>query len=255
MIKLISIAYKKPGMSDADFDKYWKEEHGPLFAKYLAKFGVRKYAQNHLVRLPGVKYEGDGIAELWFDDLASQKALDAWLKTAAAREIAEDGAKFLEPGKGQVYIANEFIIKDFASSGSAKKPKTKSWQAETNSQGKIELRAGLKIKEMVFCHKKPGLSYAEFSQHWKEVHGPLFAKYVPAVKKYVQNHFIQNPGAEYDADGMVEMYWDDFETQKKYGVWSNSRLATELAEDSPKFLDIGRQESIWVVEEEVIWEG
>jgi uncharacterized protein (TIGR02118 family) len=110
------------------------------------------------------------------------------------------------------------------------------------------------IKEMVVCHRKPGLSFEEFSKHWKEVHGPLFAKNVPKVKKYVQNHFVQKPGVKYEGDGMVEMYWDDLETQKKYGVWSNSRLADELAEDSPKFLDLNTKELIWVVEEIVIFE-
>jgi uncharacterized protein (TIGR02118 family) len=238
MIKAISVAYKKAGLSDADFDKYWREVHGPLFAKYAEKMGVKKYAQNHLVRLAGVDYEGDGIAESWFEDLASLKAFDAWMKTKAAREIGEDASKFLEFGKGRTYIANEYIIKDF----------------EPSVKAKSGQPGGPKIKEMVTCHKKPGLSYEEFSRHWKEVHGPLFAKYVPRVKKYVQNHFLQMPGFSNDADGMVEMYWDDFESQKQYGVWSKSRLAPELAQDGPKFLEIGRKECVWVVGEEVMWE-
>ena len=238
MIKVISVAYKKPGMSDAEFDKYWREVHGPLFARYAQKMGIRKYAQNHLVRLPGVEYEGDGLAESWFDDLDSQKAFAAWMKTGAAREIGEDAAKFLAMGKGKTYIAAEYIIKDF----------------EASLKADPHYRRGKKIKEMVTCHKKPGLSYEEFSRHWREVHGPLFAKYVPRVKKYVQNHFLQMPGTPYDADGMVEMYWDDFESQRQYGVWSKSRLAPELPQDSPKFLEIGRTEAVWVVEEEVIWE-
>jgi uncharacterized protein (TIGR02118 family) len=112
MIKMISVVYKKKGMSDKDFDKYWTEEHGPLFAKYATKLGIRKYAQGHLVRMPGVKYEGDGIAEFWFDDLKAQKAFEAWIKTDDAKEIAEDGAKFLELGKERTWIADEHIVKD-----------------------------------------------------------------------------------------------------------------------------------------------
>ena len=35
MIKTIIVAYKKPGMTRAEFSKYWLEKHGPLAARLM----------------------------------------------------------------------------------------------------------------------------------------------------------------------------------------------------------------------------
>ena len=80
MIKQITLVHRKPGMSNEDFNKHWKEIHGPMFARSAP--GVRKYVQNHFVQLPGVEYEGGGIAETWFDNLEAQRELETWIQSS-----------------------------------------------------------------------------------------------------------------------------------------------------------------------------
>jgi uncharacterized protein (TIGR02118 family) len=67
MIKVISVVHKKPDISKEDFYRYWKDVHGPLVAQALP--GMKKYVQNHLIRVPGYEYEGNGLIETWYDDV------------------------------------------------------------------------------------------------------------------------------------------------------------------------------------------
>jgi uncharacterized protein (TIGR02118 family) len=71
------------------------------------------------------------------------------------------------------------------------------------------------IKSITIAHKRPDLSAEEFYRYWKEQHGPLAARLIPGLRKYVQNHFISAPGYQFEGDGMVEMWYDDLESFKK----------------------------------------
>jgi uncharacterized protein (TIGR02118 family) len=112
MIKSIIVAHRKPGMTREEYNDHWLNTHGPLAARLIP--GVRKYVQNHIVEIPGMEFEGDGIVEMWYDDV------EAWRKSLAAvmasRELAEDAAKFCAIGKGGggggMWIVEEHIIKD-----------------------------------------------------------------------------------------------------------------------------------------------
>ena len=106
MIKSIVVAHRKAGMSRAEFSTYWKNQHGPLAAKLIP--GLRRYVQNHLVEIPGMEYEGDGVVEMWYDDLeAWQKSMEA---IRASKELAEDGAKFCDLRNAKVWIVEEHIV-------------------------------------------------------------------------------------------------------------------------------------------------
>jgi uncharacterized protein (TIGR02118 family) len=108
MIKQITLIHKKPGLSDEEFNRHWREIHGPMFAKAPA---LRRYVQNHFVGLPGVKYEGDGIAETWFDDLESQRKLEAWIRSKDAKEVLDDAVRFVS-GSESVWFVEENVILD-----------------------------------------------------------------------------------------------------------------------------------------------
>lgn len=86
MVKRFVILRKRPGISTAEFHRYWEEVHGPLIACIP---GLRKYTQYH-VRSEANSAEDDpidGIAELWFDDEQSQKAAYA---TPEYARVVED---------------------------------------------------------------------------------------------------------------------------------------------------------------------
>ncbi len=71
MIKLVGCLRRKPGLSEEEFHRHWKEVHGPL-VKSVPEFShyVRKYVQAYPVpEVPGFPPAPfDGIAELWFDN-------------------------------------------------------------------------------------------------------------------------------------------------------------------------------------------
>ena len=49
MIKFVYCVRKKSGASDADFYRYWKENHGPLVESYAEAMGALKYVQSHTI--------------------------------------------------------------------------------------------------------------------------------------------------------------------------------------------------------------
>ena len=105
------------------------------------------------------------------------------------------------------------------------------------------------IKTITIAHRRPDMTHEEFAKHWFEVHGPLAAKLIPHVKRYVQNHLIYVPGMEFQGDGVVEMWYDSVE------AWQESqkviRQTPALMEDGPKFC-VMKPGGAWVVEERVI---
>ena len=108
MLKLIALISRKSGLSDEEFYKYWKEKHGPLAAKTIP--GLRKYIQNHLVRLPGIKYDGDGFVELWFDNLEAYEKFLTWRQSDGAKVLQDDEDKFMDRSKLVRYVVEEHII-------------------------------------------------------------------------------------------------------------------------------------------------
>ena len=105
------------------------------------------------------------------------------------------------------------------------------------------------IKKITVAHRNPNITHEEFSKHWFEVHAPLAARLIPNKVKYVQNHFIQVPGMEFQGDGIVEMYYESVE------AWQEAekviRQTPELMADGPKFCVL-KPGGVWIVEERVI---
>ena len=110
MIKSIALAYRKEGLTREEYNKYWKEQHGPMAASMIP--GLRKYVQNHFISVPGREYVGDGIVEMWYDDVeAFQKSWD-FIHSKEGEALAMDGAKFAEMRDGGLWIVEEHVIKD-----------------------------------------------------------------------------------------------------------------------------------------------
>ena len=109
MVKLITLAKRKEGLTHEEFAEYWEKKHGPLVVKLLKH--AKKYIQNHPVILPGGKeLPFDGIAEIWFDDVESQRASAAWYQTDEGKPIRDDEAKFMDRSKMVFIIAEEKVI-------------------------------------------------------------------------------------------------------------------------------------------------
>ncbi len=112
MIKLIICVTRKSGMSFQDFDRYWREQHGPL-VKSVTEFSrhVRKYVQCHQAETSvpfGIAAPYDGVAELWFDSV--EAAAKAFAEPKYMEIIRPDELKFAEPAKCISFVTEEVPV-------------------------------------------------------------------------------------------------------------------------------------------------
>jgi uncharacterized protein (TIGR02118 family) len=120
MVKLIFCLRRRPEMTEEEFHRYWRDEHGPLVIGHAAALGIRRYVQLHTVSgsvnaLLAASRQGpeayDGVAELWFDSadaMVAAAATDEGL--AAAAELAEDEARFIDHARSPLFVAEEQAI-------------------------------------------------------------------------------------------------------------------------------------------------
>jgi len=103
MVKLIYCISKKPELSVEEFQRYWRETHGPIAARIP---NLRRYVQCHVVpelyarQSPGF----DGAAELWFDDLDAMRAAMQSPEVAAA---LEDEKNFIDHSRVASFVTVE----------------------------------------------------------------------------------------------------------------------------------------------------
>lgn len=92
MIKMISLLKRKSHLTREQFLSHWVHTHAPLAFDVP---GTRRYIQCHLVSeqtrhdIPSVDFQIDGVAELWFDDIA---AFEAAHGTAEMKALLADDA-------------------------------------------------------------------------------------------------------------------------------------------------------------------
>jgi uncharacterized protein (TIGR02118 family) len=106
-VKSVAFLTRKPGLSVEEFQRHWREVHGPIAA---ALPGLRRYVQSHTRRSA---YEGgripayDGVVLTWFD------STDAIRRTAATGEYARvlaDATVFLSLGAIPAILTREHTI-------------------------------------------------------------------------------------------------------------------------------------------------
>ena len=95
-VKGLFVVKRKPGMSVAEFQDYWRNRHAPLVPRTPH---LLRYVQCHV--LPEM-YESDtppaydGVAELWWPDLARFK--ESWASPALQVEQLADARNFIGEG-------------------------------------------------------------------------------------------------------------------------------------------------------------
>jgi uncharacterized protein (TIGR02118 family) len=195
MIKVIAPAIVNPGAwpSVAEFQRYWAESHGPLFSETKQ---VKSYVQ-HLTLAEA--YEGtpkpthDGASMFWYDDLDALRNPLTTPEAVALNEASRAEGRLLFDGqtgwprhhKRASVVATERVIVEGATTPEM-------------------------VKAIFIAARIPGLTPAEFSDHWFEVHGSLAAK-LPGLRRYVQNHAIPEAYAARPMthDGWAELWFDD----------------------------------------------
>lgn len=121
VLKIVICMKRKPEMSRAEFQAYWKEVHAKVVQEVAAPMGMRRNVHNHTVSTPLAEQirksrgappdDFDGVAESWFD---SVEALIAATSTdegrRAARRLAEDEARFIDFSRSRIFFVDEDVV-------------------------------------------------------------------------------------------------------------------------------------------------
>jgi uncharacterized protein (TIGR02118 family) len=105
-VKNVEFVRRRPGMGVDEFQRYWREVHGPLAARIPV---LRRYVQSHTRRSA---YEGgrapawDGVAITWFDSTDAMRASATTPEYAATRA---DEPSFVAPDPPFI-ITREHVI-------------------------------------------------------------------------------------------------------------------------------------------------
>ena len=208
MLKIIVIFKRRPGLSLADFERYWITVHGPLVCRLP---GLRRYVQSQTIA--GGYRNGepacDGVAELWFDDTAALRAVTA---SAELRAVTADEKNLLDEATRLEIITDDVVIKN----------------------GAIP-KSGVKNIELVI--KRPDLTPENFHRHWIDTHGPLGAA-IAQVHRYVQSHTrlaAYHDGRTPVLDGVALTWFDD-------------TAAMRAAATTPEYMRTRNDEPNFVVE-------
>lgn len=112
MIKLMACLRRKADMSEAEFQQYWKDTHGPL-VKSVTEFSryIRRYTQLHTLQDPISFFPPqaipayDGIAELWFESVGEMQK--AFSEPRYLEIIRPDEQKFIDLPKSVFFVVDE----------------------------------------------------------------------------------------------------------------------------------------------------
>ncbi|HSG90384.1 MAG TPA: EthD domain-containing protein [Pseudomonadales bacterium] len=250
MIRLVYLLRRREGMSLADFQRYWRETHGPLVASFATAMDVRRYVQVHAVEDPvndamaaargGMEPIYDGVAELWWDsEDALRAALEAPAGQAAAAALLEDEARFIDLPNSPLWLNLELPQVNPPGEALVATPRS-SW---------VKLYFPLRLQA--------GIGFEAGQRYWRTQHGPIIRSQAEAsgIRRYQQVHRIESDleamlrearGTRVDAyDGHAEVWFD--RGTPRASAEAQRANARAIADES-KFIDFARS-TMWIGKE------
>ena len=212
MIKGIALVVPKAGISTETFHRHWRETHGPLAMRITS---LRRYVQSHRKPLAVPGFDNvpfGGVAEIWFDDLATLQDLPnnpQYINGAQA-----DEPSFLDTSKLKFLATREHIFID-----------------------EIDIKQDTSLTKAIFLlRRRPDLSVAQFQEYWINGHAPQIPREAGIVR-YVQCHQLPETYAagEPAYDGVAELSFADDAAFLAY--WTSPRIQAIFGADAPRFLD------------------
>ena len=121
MIKLVYCLRRRPELSRDEFQRYWRQTHGPLVRERAGALGIKRYVQVHTLDSPlnealrasrGSAGEPfDGVAEMWWDSAESLAAATATEEgRRAAQELLADEGRFIDVERSVIFVAEEHPV-------------------------------------------------------------------------------------------------------------------------------------------------
>ncbi|MGD9661810.1 MAG: EthD domain-containing protein [Porticoccaceae bacterium] len=123
MIKMVVDVWKRPDMTQEQFEKRWLVEHGALVKQHAKAMGFVKYIQSH--KIPSKEIEAfaagrgwqqppDGLTEVWWESMeAMQAAFNTPEGQKASAILQQDEVQFIDAKRISAFLAVEKVIFDF----------------------------------------------------------------------------------------------------------------------------------------------
>jgi uncharacterized protein (TIGR02118 family) len=188
MIHQFIFACPKPGMSEAEFQRYWVEEHAVRYASKIPQ--IRKYLIDTRVALPGETADPrwSGVAEIWLENEQEQ------LASLQTPEFLQ-GARLDEPKWAAFWRT---VVLDTT--------------AHPIVTGPPETRESAMVKLLVIAKRREGLPLQSFRAHFLGTHATRVSA-LPGLRRYQQGHVRDAWYAisETAFDAVEQLWFDDVE--------------------------------------------
>jgi hypothetical protein len=253
MIRLTFVLRRRREMSRGEFQRYWRETHGPLVARHSVNLNILRYVQLHTLDDPvndqmaaqrgGMEPPYDGVAELWW---TSREAFASTVGSATGRagaiELLEDEKRFIDLANSPLWLAHEY-------------PQVNPIPED------LVAREHSPLVKLFFCLRRPSNQSLEHAQlYWRTNHGPTIrgVAHAMGMKRYLQVHryeddieaqLRQSRGTQVAPyDGHAEA-WFDRGTLGALASSPEAKRAMEIAvEDEGHFIDF-RNSAMWIGKE------
>ncbi len=186
MIHQLIFASPKPGMTEAEFQRYWLEVHAIQYASKIPQI-LRYKVDMRLDSAAESKFRlGSGVAEIWLENEEEQ------LASLQTPEFLQ-GARLDEPRWAAFWRT---IVLDTT--------------AHTVLEGPPPTRDATLVKMFVLFKRKPGMSVEEFRTYSLDEYAPHVLQ-LPGLRRYVQCHARDGMYAvgEPLLDGAAMLWFDD----------------------------------------------
>lgn len=226
MIRQLIFAHPRPGMSEQDFQDYWKNVHAVTYAAKIPQ--IRRYMID--CRIPFGPEPADplwgGVAEIWLDDEQAQ------LASMQTPEFL-DGARRDEPRWAAFWRT---VVLDT--------------DTHVLMEGPPEERGSTMVKVIALVKRRAGMPLEEFRQYSLDVHGPLDMK-LPGLRRYHQCHVRDAAYAigEPLLDAVTMLWFDDVAALREaLDSAENAAGAADLAAFvEPRYAHVLVTDETWII--------
>ncbi len=254
MIRLVYVLRRKPAMSLAQFQQYWRDVHGPMVAKHSTTLNILRYVQLHTLEDPvndqlagargRMEPPYDGVAELWW---SSREKLVATFASAdgktAAQELLDDEKKFIDLPNSPLWLAYEY--------------------PQVNPSEEMLAREHSALVKLFFCLRHPAtLTLDQAQLYWRTNHGPTIRGVASGMRlrRYLQVHRCED-----DLEGQLrasrgtrvapytghaEAWFDRADLMTISGTPEGRSAMAIAVEDEAKFIDFANS-AMWIGKERV----
>ena len=251
MIRLVFALRRAAHLSLDEFQRYWREQHGPLVASHAHHLGILRYVQTHRVDIPAndamdkarggnMEPPHDGVAELWWENEAAlTAALSDSAGIAAGAELLADEQKFIDLPNSPLWFAHEYP------------------QVNPTPENIIATPSSTISRVFLPLRQLPAMDDATARRYWLTEHGPIVRRGAQAAGMlcYRQVHRYDTPltnGLREARGTKVDPYLGHAE------AWSDRARASSAPEtaaagrsfvtDEHNFIDFARS-AIWLGKE------